>query len=485
MAFQAWLNRCAFTPTAYSNTDNFEVNVSAPVVGMYRPSQTANPIPADQATYHYFAQSADLTQHEEGDAVWDDASSTLMRQSGTVRNSSDGPATFVNFSAAPNVFMGGSDSTDMLRASEYTLQAVGVGLTGTLNFTGDPVIRYINLTENNLSEVYATGCYNLQQLILTNNSSLSVVNVVGCTSLNRLALSSYNSDPIDNPLDLTTCGGLIYFSNPNGNSSGVILPPAPGVLSIVDLSSSGLDNTYDLTPYTELSYLNISGNAYTSIDFTAFNLSYLNIAFCEFTSIDLSTCSSLSVLDVSSNSLNALDLTLAVFLSSLTANDCGGTMTTIVLPSSTSFFQTLIARSSGLTSIDLGGGDALVTIDLDLNSLTSLDVSNHNQLLTLTATNNGMTTLSLGGHGVLTHVNVDTNALTTIDVSSCPQLINLLVNGSALTEAAVDGVLAALVNQRKFFGLVNMADGTSSPPSAAGLVDKAKLEDRGWTVFVN
>jgi hypothetical protein len=129
----AWLNRCAFKPVAYSDTDDFEVNGSAPVTGFYAPADCLHPAVVDTATYHYFARSADKTQHEEGDAVWDEASGKLLRLAGTVRNSSNSGA-LVSFSAAPIVTMGGSTAADMGVAFYSTSEEITT-VAGHFDFT--------------------------------------------------------------------------------------------------------------------------------------------------------------------------------------------------------------------------------------------------------------------------------------------------------------------------------------------------------------
>lgn len=103
----AFLNRCGFR-AASSGTGSFVV--ASALVGMYAPASCANPAVVDGASYRYFAESDDKTQHEEGYGVWDDGTSTLTR---AVVLSSSNSNNAVNFSAAPKVFMGGPLAQDM------------------------------------------------------------------------------------------------------------------------------------------------------------------------------------------------------------------------------------------------------------------------------------------------------------------------------------------------------------------------------------
>jgi len=65
---------------------------------------------------------------------------------------------------------------------------------------------------------------------------------------------------------------------------------------------------------------------------------------------------------------------------------------------------------------------------------------------------------------------------------------SLNFSNCALTEATVDNVLAKLVSIPTFTGSdysVDLSGGTTSPPSATGLLDVAILEGRGCFVIVN
>jgi hypothetical protein len=207
MTILAWLNRCAFVPTAYSDSDDFEVNGSAPVTGFYLPSECANPAVVDAATYHYFARSADKTQHEEGDANWDDATGTLLRATGTVRNSSNAGA-LVNFSAAPIVTVGSPTAADMKRAGNLVLNGEAAGLTGLLDISGDPVVRAVLVPNNAITDIDASYCTDLQKLDARVNQ-LASVDVSGCGALTSISISAFLTMPLS-ILDISSCPALIF-----------------------------------------------------------------------------------------------------------------------------------------------------------------------------------------------------------------------------------------------------------------------------------
>lgn len=105
-----FINNVGFTPVAYGDTDEFEVD--AAMSGMAVPLDAKYPLVVDEGWYSYSAKNS-LGEHEEGDAQWDSGTDTLLRQAGTVRNGSSGPGVFVDFTSVPNVIMGGPLTQDV------------------------------------------------------------------------------------------------------------------------------------------------------------------------------------------------------------------------------------------------------------------------------------------------------------------------------------------------------------------------------------
>ncbi len=58
-------------------------------------------------------------------------------------------------------------------------------------------------------------------------------------------------------------------------------------------------------------------------------------------------------------------------------------------------------------------------------------------------------------------------------------------SGNALTQVVVDNILAILDTSGVINSTVSLAGGTNATPSASGLVSKANLVGKGWTVFNN
>ena len=76
-----------------------------------------------------------------------------------------------------------------------------------------------------------------------------------------------------------------------------------------------------------------------------------------------------------------------------------------------------------------------------------------------------------------------TGPLTSVTVAGCTQLGRLLLNNNPLGTAAVDKVLYELDELGTGGGTVDLR--STAPPSAAGLVHRANLLARRWTVDVD
>ena len=74
---------------------------------------------------------------------------------------------------------------------------------------------------------------------------------------------------------------------------------------------------------------------------------------------------------------------------------------------------------------------------------------------------------------------------TTVGSLAGLSLLLIELSNNNLTEAAVDGVLADMDAVGNLNGTIDLSGGTNAPPSAAGLVSKASLEGKGWTITVN
>lgn len=106
------------------------------------------------------------------------------------------------------------------------------------------------------------------------------------------------------------------------------------------------------------------------------------------------------------------------------------------------------------------------------------------------APSNGITADAAGGDPRMTFISqilVSNSALAVGLITGNPPEISM--QGNAFTQVAVDGMLLELVSANNHGdinnGTLNISGGTSSPPSAAGLVNKGILVGQGWTITTN
>ena len=177
----------------------------------------------------------------------------------------------------------------------------------------------------------------------------------------------------------------------------------------------------------------------------------------------------------------------------VTSVDGGGAVTDVEIsvnsPCYVSWWGNNCAAISPATGtdlfVDVVASDYVVVVTLNDNSLTSLDVSANTALVYLSCANNSLTSLGLGANTALVSLSCTNNSLTSLDVSGATALTSLLCADNSLIEASIDAVLASLDAAGNNNGVANLAGGSNASPSAAGLISKANLEIRGWTVSVN
>jgi hypothetical protein len=146
----------------------------------------------------------------------------------------------------------------------------------------------------------------------------------------------------------------------------------------------------------------------------------------------------------------------------------------------------LDCNSNQLISLLLPNATSLTQLICYANQLATLDVSTNTSLTHLNCSNNPLSIVNLSTLSSLTYLDAeDIPLLTTVDISHNPLLtyINLSIDG--LNQSSVDGILGSLVNFGLSNGSVNLANGTSSPPSVNGYASCSILLSRGWSVVTN
>jgi hypothetical protein len=174
--------------------------------------------------------------------------------------------------------------------------------------------------------------------------------------------------------------------------------------------------------------------------------------------------------------------------------------------------------NNSLTSLDVSGMTSLIDVDVSdctipgtegAKSLTSVNVTGCTSLERLELDDSDFSAgiPNLNGLNNLTYLDLDQCELTgNIDLSMLSELAivdlsgntgitsvtlpessitNLNVSNAALTETAVNNILTHLDDSGVNTGNVNLSGGTSAWPTGAGETAKTNLEGNGWIVNVN
>ncbi len=232
-------------------------------------------------------------------------------------------------------------------------------------------------------------------------------------------------------------------------------------LTVLDVSGNSL-RSLDVSALTELQELNCSINNLTSLELgTADVLRELNCAQNNLTQLRLSTLLSLETLDCSSNKLASLELS---GLNHLTTLRCSrNALTALQLPAGDARLEQLACNSNQLTVLELSGCRNLTHLNCSSNALTELELSGLSQLEEVLCANNQLTKLDLTNCGCLTYLNCSANQLTELELSGLELL------------TAVD----CLYNQLCCLHLPERSDGAVPAASLAGNVCPVQLDFLG------
>ena len=159
-----------------------------------------------------------------------------------------------------------------------------------------------------------------------------------------------------------------------------------------------------------------------------------------------------------------------------------------------------LERLNALTSIDLSGLSALSRVYIDDALIPVIDLSN-TPATSIAIQGAAVLSLDISGTLVTSYSDIgylsNLPSLTTLVARDCALLIDLVisnarttlthldVSGGVLDESHIKAILVDLSNFAPDNGVCDLSGGTNAPPSAGGLVAKANLEARGWTVSTN
>lgn len=328
----------------------------------------------------------------------------------------------------------------------------------------------------------------------------------------------------------TAVASWVDSGGPNSGNLAAFKATADfATVSSLDLTSTGITVLNVKLRLPALGSLTVSGNSLASLDVGGMtSLGFLDVSSnLGLASLIVSGCINLSTLDCHSCALTSLDCSGLVSLVTFDASANTGPITTLNFTNCAVIDPLNLSLGGGygsLTSVIVTGCTGLTSLDVTLNNLTSMDVSTCVALITFSCPQNpGLTSVNINGATSLTDVDCSQCALTSIDLSSNVNLVNLFLFNNQITsldvsacvalstcacfinqltaltglanclsiasvqtdvnllnQAAVDTVLCDLDSTGAVNGLLDYS--ANAPAGPAGLVCRASLTGKGWTI---
>ena len=272
----------------------------------------------------------------------------------------------------------------------------------TLVSTGSDLFKQTNLNNTetgapqNLTSVDFSGCVSFTGFggnafqscsgiiyLDISDTKMSSIDAFNSSKTIIQTLKANNCSKITGSLDLSGYTSLTTLELSGcANLTGVTLPTG---IQTLDASGTGLTNL-DVTNCTGITSLNVSGcTGLTSLTVPS-SVATLDISGCTgLDSLDLSSCTNLTTVKVGDRN-DLTDLSWLTLPASVTTLDASGftSLTSIDIPASVTSLN--LSGCTGLTTLDLSDNTSLVDIDLSDNasltalklpaSVSSLDVNN-------------------------------------------------------------------------------------------------------------
>lgn len=285
-------------------------------------------------------------------------------------------------------------------------------LTGIKSFTN---LNMLTLQGNtHLDELDVSNLTNLKILLL-NQNTLDAVNTQGCTQLEQFNLTN-NSGFISS---------LSFLQNPSLKKLTLI------------------DNNYlasaDLSAFTALEELNVSGTSYVNPNFTSLNLTNninlkkIIIEKPNLTSLTLNPLSNLLEFTLKKTKLTSLNLSSAGAMTYLYF-DGNQQLTSINIQNCNSLNSIGIANSLQLTNVNIQNKPSLTIFGANNTGLTSLNFTGTPNIINLSlSVNNALTGLDLSPITGLKVLNFNESNISTLDLSQNPLLEAAGIMGTSLT----------------------------------------------------
>ncbi len=272
-----------------------------------------------------------------------------------------------------------------------------------LDLEGMSTIKDVRAFFNDLERININGLTNLE-IIGLNVNNLNGINVSTNTSLTVLDIAQNNLLAID----IRGLNSLTSGSFQNNAQLNCILVENAAIATSYNNNAAFLKNAATV-------FSNVCLNIYTQIPDRSFEQSLIDQGYDSEGGIPnglvlTSDIASLSTLNVTNRNIS--DLTGLQAFSAL---------------------ENLFASDNNINSIDVSNNTNLVVLDLALNSLSSIDLTQNIFLEQLYIYRNNLTSLDVTKNTLLTYLNAEFMNLATIDVTQNPALEDLFLSSTNLS----------------------------------------------------
>ncbi|MBP5654958.1 MAG: S-layer homology domain-containing protein [Clostridiales bacterium] len=257
------------------------------------------------------------------------------------------------------------------------LEPTSKGITSLKGIEFFSNLEWISCYSNKLTAIDLSNCPKLRRLSCDHNNITSL-DLSRCPKLQRLFC--YNNEL--SSLDLTH-NALLYELDCNYNH-----------ISTIDLSKCPLLLRVEVTD-NDLTSINVKGLGLLEYLELQNRQNTSNHGNNKLTSLDLSGCVNLNYLDVSGNALTSLDLSQNKTMGEL---HCENNKISALNVRNCSVLDNLSCSNNELTKLDISDNNDLGILNCSGNKLTELDLSSHPLLEYLACNNNNINALDISGN---------------------------------------------------------------------------------------
>lgn len=249
------------------------------------------------------------------------------------------------------------------------------------------------------------------------------------------------------------------------NSDGNIQNTEASSVTSLNLYQSNISDLTGIESFTNLTQLNCSSNALTSLTLTT--LTNLSTLYCNsnlLATLDVSGLTALSTIECYGNQLTSINLSGLTGLSILKCNV--NSLTSLNVSDCTALTYLDFSQNQ-ISTINLASNSNLITLAGNQNNLTSLNISNLSNLRTLYCAFNQLTSLNVNTLTQLRYLYCYDNQITSLNVSALTNLLDLRCHNNQITNFNV----STLIN----LDTLEFGDTTMNPVDVSSLVNLTYL----------